>query len=909
MLAVVLVAGTLATVLAAPIPREWPCNIDVVEDLSEEEFEAVYREQKPVIIRPKGARELSQAKLSKLLHVLGDSKIYAACTHDFPMTYGRSATIREVFEGGIRHRLLSEPRNCSAPQVVRGSQRATTTSAALNATAHLFGCPLSEAYEWSDDEDYMFDGQTVELVAALKEFAVTPEVLHRVHQESFCRARVVGLGAGTTGLPWHFHGSVSGNQVLYGRKVWAVTPEVMNGGFNPRRTSWSWWVDQFWTRHMSAPEGTDPLQTLQSFANKGTKMYMCEQKPGEFVYLPAGWYHTTMNTEATVMIVHACGASTVERPSAPGADDHVWFSRSIRESLFTSFPVRTPLPGFTEGLPWSSPMSWPGGTQGLDMAGGLADALVNDPWNGHEPMLSFMLGSGMLGRVLSAVHSARELLMRPSVEFPDTTLPEWSELHHSWEEGRGMYSTHPPFWQWQRWLDHSSVREDALSTAACDLLGSCQRLTGGGLVGSRFQELPVRARDTTIPPGEAPAVLAEQHATILASTMEVGCVNPRDHRDALAWTAFMLRNPKAYPPGATQFALVLRAALTRPADEEDEAIADLAHRSTVSPWKTEPLPWTLSDCDRGLESCPQPASPPPKWEQPSLWRSLRLVAESAERWLSQATAQNPLNADFHAAYGAVLSVLGFREQAVAALTQAMALHPYDVTSCVRLARVFLRSAWDGAVRYGPQDRGYMRETLEADPENVPSLGAWILRHERWGTVYRRVVNESRTLPGRTPLGDMLAEGLTSRGGLPAFGPLGTYGLSGDLAIARRVCGECLIRAGRVLESGRSADQNMIATSEAYELATLARAFGVQRSTTVKSVIAWLNWHPGESPLHRRTRDIEGGTGGREKEVFRLLDPFPYTLPEQNAVPVAATDVLEGDEVLEELDEAFFDEFE
>jgi len=92
-----------------------------------------------------------------------------------------------------------------------------------------------------------------------------------------------GLAGDGTGVPFHTHGAVFA-EVMYGRKIWFLYPPSKRPTFLPDDTSLHWLTHEY------------PLLTEDS------KPLQCIINPGQVLYIPAEWLHSTLNVGQSVFI-------------------------------------------------------------------------------------------------------------------------------------------------------------------------------------------------------------------------------------------------------------------------------------------------------------------------------------------------------------------------------------------------------------------------------------------------------------------------------------------------------------------------------------------------------------------------------------------------------------------------------
>lgn len=97
--------------------------------------------------------------------------------------------------------------------------------------------------------------------------------------------RIIAIGGTDSGIPFHFHGE-AWNELLYGRKRWFLYPP-----HSPPSRGYNDYHDQAqWTR--------DTYEWL----DYDEKPVECFQVPGDIIYIPEGWYHSTVNCGQSLAI-------------------------------------------------------------------------------------------------------------------------------------------------------------------------------------------------------------------------------------------------------------------------------------------------------------------------------------------------------------------------------------------------------------------------------------------------------------------------------------------------------------------------------------------------------------------------------------------------------------------------------
>ena len=111
-----------------------------------------------------------------------------------------------------------------------------------------------------------------------------------------CPATFLVVGESGSGLPWHFHGQVPGNELLIGKKRWFISRHSPIGGFNHRRSHYEWVRDIYPTLDPSVFEIVPPQIE--------PAIYECTLVPGEVMYVPDSWYHATLDIGHAISVVY-----------------------------------------------------------------------------------------------------------------------------------------------------------------------------------------------------------------------------------------------------------------------------------------------------------------------------------------------------------------------------------------------------------------------------------------------------------------------------------------------------------------------------------------------------------------------------------------------------------------------------
>eukprot|EP00038_Savillea_parva_P025495 m.47944 g.47944 ORF g.47944 m.47944 type:complete len:351 (+) comp6942_c0_seq2:151-1203(+) len=93
-----------------------------------------------------------------------------------------------------------------------------------------------------------------------------------------------GVGGSGSGVPFHTHGAVFA-EVLWGRKRWFATSPDNRPNFSPHNTSLDWVTN-----------------VLPHTDRSSIGLLDCTLGPGEILWLPAQWWHATLNIGDTVFM-------------------------------------------------------------------------------------------------------------------------------------------------------------------------------------------------------------------------------------------------------------------------------------------------------------------------------------------------------------------------------------------------------------------------------------------------------------------------------------------------------------------------------------------------------------------------------------------------------------------------------
>jgi len=222
---------------------EGPCNIERrdVESLSQFEFLERYAFDAPVVLR------LSKTNLK---------------TREFSQ---RSAMLNKYGENLIR---LSTA-NTHSYNKVDVTLKYYVEELLRPQSLDMFG---NETFYWFGDNNYT---EWQELFDSYE-----PPPYNLPGKQAAYSYGVAGPG---TGVPFHFHGPGFA-EVIYGRKRWFLYPHNSVPMFHPNHTALQWLVHDY-------PKLSGSRLPLE-----------CTVHPGEAIYFPDLWWHSTLNVDTSAFI-------------------------------------------------------------------------------------------------------------------------------------------------------------------------------------------------------------------------------------------------------------------------------------------------------------------------------------------------------------------------------------------------------------------------------------------------------------------------------------------------------------------------------------------------------------------------------------------------------------------------------
>jgi len=135
--------------------------------------------------------------------------------------------------------------------------------------------PETQAFDLAHSKPYML--QNIQNFSAYH----MPPSLAKPHEQRF------GIGTVGSGAQWHGHGP-GFCEVLHGTKHWALVEPPTQPKCERK------FVSRHWFEYLSTPWREDPTKP---------KLWECTLGPGDAVYFPHHWYHTTVNLDPYTVFV------------------------------------------------------------------------------------------------------------------------------------------------------------------------------------------------------------------------------------------------------------------------------------------------------------------------------------------------------------------------------------------------------------------------------------------------------------------------------------------------------------------------------------------------------------------------------------------------------------------------------
>mmetsp|Transcript_46677 Transcript_46677/g.106513 ORF Transcript_46677/g.106513 Transcript_46677/m.106513 type:complete len:299 (+) Transcript_46677:93-989(+) len=229
------------------------CNIPRVEleaPLSADDFRAQFEHQAVILVgHPENSLARTLTTRAHLTRTYGSKKVWLASANTFSHAKIR-ATVREYIDERMS---------------------AQTIDTMANESWYLFG----------DDKEEVWD----ELFAAF-----TPPEFFRMQDrlEGFSPTLSFGIGASGTGVPFHIHGP-GFSETLWGKKRWFLFKDGKKPRFSPDETTLNWLEREYYPMARGEKPGFDDLLE-------------CVLSPGEMLFFPSNWYHSTLNLGETVFM-------------------------------------------------------------------------------------------------------------------------------------------------------------------------------------------------------------------------------------------------------------------------------------------------------------------------------------------------------------------------------------------------------------------------------------------------------------------------------------------------------------------------------------------------------------------------------------------------------------------------------
>jgi hypothetical protein len=159
-----------------------------------------------------------------------------------------------------------------------------------------------------------------------------------------CRVGLVSFAPSGTGLPFHFHEEVCGNLNLWGRKRWFFSKA--SPLYNPKHNTGRWVTEVL----PAIADGTAPVARSAPYDD----ILECMTGPGDMVYVPQDWYHSTLAVGHVIGVAPHCkeevrvpGLATyvlqlpMKRSCGMGPIDRMsLYDHQVMEGLLTALPAQ-----------------------------------------------------------------------------------------------------------------------------------------------------------------------------------------------------------------------------------------------------------------------------------------------------------------------------------------------------------------------------------------------------------------------------------------------------------------------------------------------------------------------------------------------------------------------------------------
>ncbi|KAL6075008.1 jmjC domain-containing protein 8 [Balamuthia mandrillaris] len=208
------------------------CTIERRHGLSVGEFRRVYEEQKPVIVVGVSDNSLFKS-LASVERLLAD--------------YGNYTVILSS-----SNTFSYEKKESTLAEYIKERMKPQDLKTLANETFYHFGDNDHQAWE------------------PLFDYYVQPPYVPATQQASLS----FGLGGWGSGVPLHKHGPVWA-EVFHGSKRWFLYPPEHVPKFDPNQSTLRWFHEEY----SQQQEG----------------LLECVLRPGELLYLPSDWWHSTLN--------------------------------------------------------------------------------------------------------------------------------------------------------------------------------------------------------------------------------------------------------------------------------------------------------------------------------------------------------------------------------------------------------------------------------------------------------------------------------------------------------------------------------------------------------------------------------------------------------------------------------------
>lgn len=340
--------------LSAVVRGSGRCNIDKRPNLSANEFDAHYRDKRPVILGSSSlSLNLTWGDLESYLTTVGPTPMMTFTPVGRPHVGAQVLTAAEHFATyttASEREAADEPsaraRHASFPESVAESSLAGAyhvSAMSLRRHRELVDTFLIHRYRNTNASLHSkvlvaaAAGKLTAMQAGSKEVPSLANpalcVAHGAggHDSCDCEVNTLAFGYSGAGAAWHWHTTVAGNEIMWGQKRWFLSRSVPPGGFNHRKTILEW-VKEVYVNLPESVFEAQPLPGVGAAASPAASqssggsaagdvdgayeepaLFECILSEGEVMYFPNGWYHATLDIGHAIAVAYdGCASKRID---------------------------------------------------------------------------------------------------------------------------------------------------------------------------------------------------------------------------------------------------------------------------------------------------------------------------------------------------------------------------------------------------------------------------------------------------------------------------------------------------------------------------------------------------------------------------------------------------------------------